>query len=212
MVLRFLRKFDFYILLDFPYILLFCNRRKSCPTQTQRINKYFLKKGIKKGRISEKHLWNSPQNEQVIGSNPHQRSILPIGIFLFSLKTDFWKSEENGEKTRKTEETLGFSGGIFFGRSICVITTALIQFNFPSAFEPTGFINGFIWTHPAKAAETRHFRHFPAVRSQAEMPLQNRGRCSRRFHSARNICKRKKCDYVFTHKKRGFFHSHTGYI
>lgn len=28
--------------------------------------------------------------------------------------------------------------------SICVITTALIQFNFPSAFEPTGFINGFI--------------------------------------------------------------------
>ena len=115
MVLRFLRKFDFYILLDFPYILLFCNRRKSCPTQTQRINKYFLKKGIKKGRISEKHLWNSPQNEQVIGSNPHQRSILPIGIFLFSLKTDFWKSEENGEKTRKTEEILGFSGCIFFG-------------------------------------------------------------------------------------------------
>ena len=118
MVLRFLRKFDFYILLDFPYILLFCNRRKPCHMQTQRINKYFLKKGIKKGRISEKHLWNSPQNEQVIGSNPHQRSILPIGIFLFSLKTDFWKSEENGEKTRKTEETLGFSGGIFFGRSI----------------------------------------------------------------------------------------------
>ena len=27
---------------------------------------------------------------------------------------------------------------------LCVITTALIQFNFPSAFEPTGFINGFI--------------------------------------------------------------------
>ena len=26
----------------------------------------------------------------------------------------------------------------------CVITTALIQFNFPSAFEPTGFIKGFI--------------------------------------------------------------------
>ena len=27
---------------------------------------------------------------------------------------------------------------------VCVITTALIQFNFSSAFEPTGFINGFI--------------------------------------------------------------------
>lgn len=27
---------------------------------------------------------------------------------------------------------------------ICVITTALIQFNLSSAFEPTGFINGFI--------------------------------------------------------------------
>lgn len=27
---------------------------------------------------------------------------------------------------------------------LCVITTALIQFNFSSAFEPTEFINGFI--------------------------------------------------------------------
>lgn len=26
----------------------------------------------------------------------------------------------------------------------CVKTTALIQFNFSAAFEPTGFINGFI--------------------------------------------------------------------
>lgn len=41
------------------------------------------------------------------------------------------------------------------------------------------------------------------------MPLQNGERCCRRFHSARNICKRKKCDYDFTHKKCGYFHSHT---
>ena len=51
----------------------------------------------------------------------------------------------------------------------CVITTALIQFNFPSAFEPTGFINGFIWTHPSNTAEARHFWHFSEEQSRAGM-------------------------------------------
>ena len=37
-----------------------------------------------------------------------------------------------------------FAGDIYFVSTFCVITTALIQFNFPSAFEPTEFINGFI--------------------------------------------------------------------
>ena len=38
----------------------------------------------------------------------------PIGIFLFSLKSEFQKSEENGEKRRKPEKISGFSVGIFF--------------------------------------------------------------------------------------------------
>ena len=39
---------------------------------------------------------------------------MPIGIFLFSLKSEFQKSEENGEKRRKPEKISGFSVGIFF--------------------------------------------------------------------------------------------------
>ena len=39
---------------------------------------------------------------------------MPIGIFLFSLKSVFQKSEENGEKRRKPEKISGFSVGIFF--------------------------------------------------------------------------------------------------
>jgi len=38
----------------------------------------------------------------------------PIGIFLFALKTDFQKSEENVEKRRKPETISGFLFGIFF--------------------------------------------------------------------------------------------------
>jgi len=34
---------------------------------------------------------------------------MPIGIFLFALKTDFQKSEENVEKRRKPETISGFS-------------------------------------------------------------------------------------------------------
>ena len=49
---------------------------------------------------------------------------------------------------------------------MCVITTALIQSNFPSAFEPTEFIKGFIWTHPVKAVETRRFGAFQRNRSE----------------------------------------------
>ena len=36
----------------------------------------------------------------------------PIGIFLFALKSEFQKSEENGEKRRKPEKISGFSAGI----------------------------------------------------------------------------------------------------
>ena len=41
-------------------------------------------------------------------------SKMPFGIFLFSLKSEFQKSEENGEKRRKPEKISGFSVGIFF--------------------------------------------------------------------------------------------------
>ena len=37
----------------------------------------------------------------------------PIGIFLFALKSEFQKSEENGEKRRKPEKISGFLLGIF---------------------------------------------------------------------------------------------------
>ena len=39
---------------------------------------------------------------------------MPFGIFLFALKSEFQKSEENGEKRRKPEKISGFSVGIFF--------------------------------------------------------------------------------------------------
>ena len=41
-------------------------------------------------------------------------SKMPIGIFLFALKSEFQKSEENGVKRRKPEKISGFSVGIFF--------------------------------------------------------------------------------------------------
>jgi len=39
---------------------------------------------------------------------------MPFGIFLFSQKFDFQKTEKNGEKRRKPEKNSGFSVGIFF--------------------------------------------------------------------------------------------------
>ena len=39
---------------------------------------------------------------------------MPIGIFLFALKSDFQKSGENVEKRRNPEKISGFSVGIFF--------------------------------------------------------------------------------------------------
>ena len=44
---------------------------------------------------------------------PRSRSKSAFGIFLFLLKIEFWKSEENGEKRRKPEKISGFSTGIF---------------------------------------------------------------------------------------------------
>jgi hypothetical protein len=44
---------------------------------------------------------------------------MPFGIFLFARKTNFQKSEENGEKRRKPEKISGFSVGIFFIKIHC---------------------------------------------------------------------------------------------
>ena len=41
----------------------------------------------------------------------------PRLFFLFALKSEFQKSEENGEKRRKPEKISGFSVGIFFVNS-----------------------------------------------------------------------------------------------
>ena len=41
-------------------------------------------------------------------------SKMTFGIFLFSLKSEFQKSEKNGEKRRKPEKISGFLFGIFF--------------------------------------------------------------------------------------------------
>ena len=87
----------------------------------------------------------------------------------------------------------------------CIGTTPLIQLNYSSKFEPRGFTGGF--NEPS--SKTAEIRHFSEKQRRAGMPLQNGGCCYRRFHSARNICKRKKCDYDLAHEKHGCFHSHT---
>ena len=78
-----------------------------------------------------------------------------IGVFrvetrskaIYGTASNALPAPENGHKKGENPSKQGFSPRHFFIKSdvlICVITTALIQFNFPSAFEPTGFINGFI--------------------------------------------------------------------
>lgn len=70
----------------------------------------------KKGKIERKNLSILPSKTVFQGSNPYHIGKTRFCIFLVSRKTDFQKCEENGVKTRKTEENLGFSGCIFFGR------------------------------------------------------------------------------------------------
>ena len=60
---------------------------------------------------------NSPQKSSGKGSLLLPCPKMPIGIFLFSLKSEFKKSEEKGKKRRKPEKISGFSVGIFFVNS-----------------------------------------------------------------------------------------------
>lgn len=59
----------------------------------------------------------SPQKSSGKGSLLLPCPKMPIGIFLFALKSEFQKSEENGGKRRKPEKISGFSVGIFFVNS-----------------------------------------------------------------------------------------------
>ena len=70
---------------------------------------------------------------------------MPFGIFLFSLKSEFQKSEENGEKRRKPEKISGFSVGIFFvntswrrhpdlNRGIKVLQTSALPLGYVAVF------------------------------------------------------------------------------
>jgi len=60
-------------------------------------------------------------------------SKMPIGIFLFSLKSEFQKSEENGGKRRKPEKISGFSVGIFFVNTCWGVLTKKMPLVFPFA-------------------------------------------------------------------------------
>lgn len=62
----------------------------------------------------------------------------------FSILFMYRKSLANQGLYKKKLDTNQDTHSIKIGVQLCVITTALIQFNFPSAFEPTEFINGFI--------------------------------------------------------------------
>ena len=68
----------------------------------------------KRGYICDKKSQIYSLNRQGKGSLLLPCSEMPIGIFLFSLKSDFQKNEKNGEKRRKPEKISGFSVGIFF--------------------------------------------------------------------------------------------------
>ena len=53
------------------------------------------------------------------------------------------------------------------------------------------------------------FGTFRRNRAEPGCRCRTDGVAAEGFIFARNIYKRKKCDYDFTHKKRGYFHSHT---
>jgi len=55
---------------------------------------------------------------------------MPFGIFLFSLKSEFQKSEENGEKRRKPEKISGFLLGIFFVKTHWLVLTKKMPYSF----------------------------------------------------------------------------------
>ena len=86
----------------------------SFPFKTYFFNKDFFANNEKRGDICDEKSQISPLKRYGKGSFPVLSPKTPIGIFLFALKSEFQKSEENGEKRRKPEKISGFSVGIFF--------------------------------------------------------------------------------------------------
>ena len=78
------------------------------------LTKIFLKITKKGGDTCDEKSQISSLKRQGKGSLLLPCSKMPFGIFLFSLKSEFQKSEENGEKRRKPEKISGFLLGIFF--------------------------------------------------------------------------------------------------
>ena len=83
------------------------------PFKTYFFNKDLFESNEKRGDTCDEKTKISPLKWQGKGSLLLPCSKMPIGIFLFSLKSEFQKSEENGEKRRKPEKISGFSVGIF---------------------------------------------------------------------------------------------------
>jgi len=84
------------------------------PFKTYFFNKDFFENNEKSEDTCDEKSQISPLKRQGKGSLLLPCSKKPIGIFLFSLKSEFQKSEENGEKRRKPEKISGFLLGIFF--------------------------------------------------------------------------------------------------
>lgn len=83
--------------------------------QTQIINKYFFEKNKKRGVFRSKKLRNTPLKRLFCSPNPPGWAKTAMCIFFSAQKIDFQKSEKTRDKTRKTEENLGFFEPIFFG-------------------------------------------------------------------------------------------------
>ena len=73
----------------------------------------FFVKNEKRAVFGEKNSPKTALKQRSTSPIPCSRSKSAFGIFLFLLKIEFWKSEENGEKRRKPEKISGFSTGIF---------------------------------------------------------------------------------------------------
>lgn len=75
------------------------------------IYKVFFEKGKKiRGNSHEFIMKTAPER----GGTQYTSSYTVFGIFFFAFKSRFSKSEKNAGKTRKTQETLRFSDGIYF--------------------------------------------------------------------------------------------------
>ena len=90
----------------------------SFPFKTYFFNKDFFENNEKKGATCDEKSQISPLKRQGKGSLLLPCSKIPFGIFLFTNKSEFQKSEETGKKRRKPEKISVFSFGIFFVKTL----------------------------------------------------------------------------------------------